>query len=205
MARFGLMLLVLAPLLAVADEPRPARLRIVTSPEAAAITIDGHLAGLSPRDEVLAPGVHTLVAELAGAPTLTQTFSLAEGEVRTLKLAFSSGPGTATPFPVAGLVTGLAGGAALTVGLLLRFAAEDAARQVNALTDRGGGWDQGGQQREAAGLRAQTWSWFFTGAGSALLASGLVVLVLQLRGPGLPTLTLVPTGGGAFVSGSFAW
>ncbi|MDP1825227.1 MAG: PEGA domain-containing protein [Archangium sp.] len=178
---------------------------VATSPPGAAITIDGVLAGLSPRSETLAPGVHTVTAELQGA-VVSQTISLVAGEERrlTLSLVHAFPP---RPAPIAGLVT-LGGGAlGFGLGLLLQLPARAAGREVSLLYERGGGWDESARRLEASGLSAQTWSWFFTGAGVAVMAAGLLVTGLQLFGPrtDLPALVFVPTSGGGVLSWGARW
>ena len=180
-------------------------LHIETVPPGAALTIDGALVGLSPRTETLTPGVHTLTADLGGATT-SQTISLFDGEARklTLSLIASRPP---RPAPVAGLVT-LGGGAlAFGLGLLLQVPAREAGNQVKLLFERGGGWDDGARKLEDNGLSAQNWSWFFTGAGLAVMASGLVVCGIQLFGhrSELPMLVLLPTRDGALAAWGTRW
>ena len=180
-------------------------LHVETVPPGAAISIDGALVGLSPRTETLPPGVHTLTAELGGATT-SQTISLVEGEERklTLSLIASLPP---RPAPVAGLVTFGGGALAFGLGMLLQISAREAGAMVKLLFERGGGWDDGARKLEADGLSAQTWSWFFTGAGLAVMASGLVVSGVQLFGhrTDLPMLVLLPTRDGALVSWGARW
>lgn len=196
----------LCALLAVlASNANNGKLHVVTSPPGAAISIDGTLVGLAPRSETLAPGVHTVTAELQGA-VVSQTISLAAGEDRklTLSLVHAFPP---RPAPVAGLVT-LGGGAlGFGLGLLLQLPARAAGREVSLIYQRGGGWDETARKIEAAGLSAQTWSWFFTGAGLAVMASGLLVTGLQLFGPrtDLPALVFVPSSGGGMLSWGARW
>lgn len=195
----------LALVLLLAQPSGTARLQIVTTPPGAVISIDGELAGLAPREEVLRPGVHTIVAELKGALTVSETVSVVDGEARVLRLSLlpeARGPRGA---PVAGLITTGLGAAVLTAGLLLRFPAEDAARQMSVLYRRGGGWDDAAAQLELQGLSAQSWSWIFTGAGAAILASGLIVTAVQWFGAPLPPLAVVPVSGGATVVWGAAW
>ena len=180
-------------------------LHVETVPPGAAISIDGALVGLSPRTETLTPGVHTLTAELGGA-TISSTISLTEGEERKLTVSLHAWL-PPRPAPVAGLVTFGGGALAFGLGLLLQIPAREAGRAVKVLFDRGGGWDDGAQKLEAQGLSAQTWSWFFTGAGLAVMASGLVVSGVQLFGhrTDLPMLVLLPTRDGALVSWGARW
>lgn len=198
-------MLALLSFTAHAVEPDRALLHIVTSPAGAAITLDGTLVGISPRTESLPPGVHTVTAELSGAVT-THTFSLAKGDERKLTLSLIP-PKTPRPAPVAGLVTFGGGGLALGLGLLLRLPAHEAAAAMQRLYDRGGGWDDPARKLETSGLAAQTWSWFFTGAGVAVMAAGLLVTGLQLFGPhtDLPVLVLFPTAHGAALSFGARW
>jgi hypothetical protein len=102
------------------------------------------------------------------------------------------------------ITTGL-GAVVMAGGLLLRFPAEDAARKVSALYRRGGGWDDAAAQLELQGLGAQSWSWIFTGAGAAIVASGLIVTAVQWFGPAMPRLAVVPAAGGATVVWGGAW
>lgn len=181
--------------------PPSAQLHIVTTPPGAAISIDGVLVGLSPRSETLRPGVHTLTAELSGA-NRSLTISLAAGEERKVVVALAL-PQTPRPAPVVGLVTFAGGALSFGLGLLLQLPARAASREVSLLFERGGGWDDQAEQLEQGGLSAQGWSWFFTGAGAAVMASGLIVTALELFGarPDLPALTFVPLQGG----GAFSW
>ncbi len=195
----------LALVLLLAQPSGTARLQIVTTPPGAVISIDGELAGLAPREEVLRPGVHTVVAELKGALTVSETVSVVEGEARVLRLSLSPEAPGPRELPVAGLITTGLGAVVMTGGLLLRFPAEDAARQVSALYRRGGGWDDAAAQLELQGLSAQSWSWIFTGAGAAILASGLIVTAVQWFGPAMPRLAVVPAAGGATVVWGAAW
>ncbi len=178
---------------------------MITSPASAAITIDGKLVGLSPRSETLTPGVHTLSAELSGAIT-SQTISLIAGEERKVTLTIVA-PFTPRPAPVAGLLTFGGGALALGVGLLLQLPARAAGREVSLLYQRGGGWDDQARRLEESGLSAQTWSWLFTGAGVAVMASGLIVMGVQLFGHrnDLPVLVLVPIAGGGALSWGAKW
>lgn len=198
-----LLLLLAFSTLAMAEER--AQLQITTTPAGAAITIDGQLVGLSPRTEALAPGVHTLTAELSGALT-SQTLSLTEGERRkvTIELQPVLSP---RPAPIAGLITTAAGALSLGVGLLLQIPAREAGQQVHLLFERGGGWDDAAQRLERAGLSAQGWSSFFTGAGLVVIASGLIVTGIQLFGPraDLPGLVLLPTPQGAVLTWGTRW
>lgn len=196
-------LLLVLPAAAFAVEPDRAEVRITTSPPGAAVTLDGTLVGLAPRTETLSPGVHTLTAELSGA-LCSQTISLAAGETRLVTLTLVPLTAPARPFPVIGSVTFGGGALVLGVGLLLRIPAQAAGRAVSVLYQRGGSWDAQARELEASGLRAQTWSWFFTGAGVAVMASGLIVTALELFGhhPALPALVLVPTAGGGILSWS---
>lgn len=184
----------------------PARLKVRTNAAEAVITIDGEVRGLAPRTETLAPGVHTIVAEAKGVPEITQTVSLVSGEERTVTIDFTY-PIAPRPFPAIGTLMVVAGGVLFSGGLLLRGRAEDAAVQVSRLFERGGGWDANAQQIENDGLAAQNWSWILAGTGVATVISGLIVGALELFGApaGRPTLVLVPTPGGAMVSGALTW
>lgn len=198
-------LLVLLSALAQGEEPQPAVLHLSTSPPGAAITIDGKLVGLSPRSETLSPGVHTLSAEQSGA-IAAQTISLIEGEERKLTL-FILPPLTPRTAPVAGLVTFGGGALVFGLGLLLQLPAREAGREVSLLYQRGGGWDDQAQRLEQSGLSAQTWSWFLAGAGVAIMASGLVVMGVQLFGrrADLPVLALSPIFGGGLLTWGANW
>ncbi len=189
-----------------AQELAPARLKVRTNAAEAVITIDGEVRGLAPRTEAIAPGVHTIVAETKGAPDLTQTVSVTSGEERTITFEFAH-PVAPRPFPSIGTLMVVAGGVLVTSGLLLRGRAEEAAVQVSRLFERGGGWDASGQKLERDGLAAQNWSWFLVGTGVAAVVSGVIVGVLEVFGApaGKPTLVLVPTPGGAMVSGALRW
>ncbi|MDP2269253.1 MAG: PEGA domain-containing protein [Archangium sp.] len=196
-------LLLVASTFVMAEER--AQLVITTTPAGAAITIDGQLVGLSPRTESLAAGVHTVTAELSGAMT-SQTLSLAEGETRKLSIALDAVL-PPRPAPVAGLITTAAGALSFGVGLLLQIPAREAGQQVHLLFERGGAWDASAQRLEQAGLSAQGWSFFFTGAGVAVIASGLLVTGLQLFGhrTDFPTLALLPTPQGGLLTWSTRW
>ena len=198
-------LIVLLSALAQGEEPQPAVLHLLTNPPGAAITIDGKLVGLSPRSETLSPGVHTLSAEQSGASS-SQTISLIAGEERKLTL-FIVPPLTPRAAPVAGLITFGGGALVFGLGLLLQLPAREAGRAVSLLYQRGGGWDDPAQRLEQAGLSAQTWSWFFAGAGVAVMASGLIVLGVQLFGrrADLPVLVLVPLSGGGVLGWGATW
>ncbi len=182
-----------------------AQLIITTTPTGAAITIDGQLVGLSPRTESLAPGVHTLTVELAFALT-TQTIALAEGETRKLTIALPPVL-TPRPAPIAGLITAAGGALSFGLGLLLQIPAREAGQQVHLLFERGGAWDTTAQRLEQSGLSAQGWSFFFTGAGLAVITSGLVVTFAQLFGrrTDLPSLVLLPTWQGGMLTWSTRW
>ena len=200
------LLLLVCSISARAVEPDRAELHIATSPPAAAITLDGALVGISPRVETLNPGVHTLTAELSGAVT-TQTISLVPGEVRSVTLSLVPLESPPRPFPVIGALTFGGGAVALGVGLLLRIPAHDFGLKVSGLYQSGGRWDEQALELEAAGLSAQTWSWFFTGAGAAVMASGLVVAGLELFGlrSALPSLVFVPARGGGVLGWAARW
>ena len=190
--------------LAMAEER--AQLQITTTPTGAAITVDGQLVGLSPRTESLSAGVHTLTVELAGAIT-TQTLALTEGETRKLTIELNPAL-TPRPAPVAGLITTAAGALSFSLGLLLQIPAREAGQQVRLLFERGGAWDTTAQRLEQSGLSAQGWSYFFTGAGVAVITSGLIVTGLQLFGrrtelPGL--VLLLPTSRGGLLTWSTCW
>jgi hypothetical protein len=197
--------LVLLSLLSQA--PERATVHVITTPAESVISIDGELKGLAPRDEQLMPGVHTVLAELNGAQATSVTISVVAGEERTLKLELLPEHASPRPFPVAGVVTAGGGVLVLTLGLLLRIPAEAAGRQVTALYARGGGWDDAAREIEAQGLSAQTWSWFFTGAGAGITASGLIVAAVQWLAPQapLPRLTFTPLLGGGYARWSVEW
>jgi hypothetical protein len=193
------------PASALAAESERAEVRVTTSPPGAAITLDGALVGIAPRTETLSPGVHTVTAELSGAVT-TQTLSLRAGEVRTVTLSLVPlNPPRA--FPVVGAVTFGGGALALGLGLLLRIPAHTAGLAVSGLYQSGGRWDDQALQLEQAGLSAQTWSWFFTGAGVAVMASGLIVAGLELFGhrSEIPSLVFVPLSGGGVLGWATRW
>ena len=78
---------------------------------------------------------------------------------------------------------------------------------MSRLFVQGGGWDANAEKLEQAGLSAQGWSWFFTGAGLAVMASGLIVTGVQLFGPrtDLPMLAFVPLAGGGLLSWGLRW
>lgn len=182
-----------------------AEVHIVTTPPGAAISVDGALVGLSPRTETLKPGVHTLTAELAGA-VASQTLSVTEDEVRTVTLALVAVASPPLPFPVIGAVTFSAGALALGAGLWLQGPAREASQQVSGLYQHGGGWDAQAQEVEAAGLRAQTWSWFLTGTGAVVMASGLLAAGFELFGHRqLPVLVLLPQASGALLCWGVRW
>lgn len=206
LVRYLLSVLLVLSAAASAVEPDRAELHVTTSPPGAAITLDGALVGLSPRTETLSPGVHTLTAELSGALT-SQTVSLVAGATRAVTLSLVPLTPPARPFPVIGTVTFGGGALALGVGLLLRFPAQAAGRAVSGLSQRGGSWDDQARELEAAGLRAQSRSWFFTGAGLAVMASGLIVAGLEWFGhrTGMPALVLLPTAGGGMLSWGARW
>lgn len=197
--------LLLLPAAALAVDAEHAEIQVRTVPAGAAVSIDGVLVGLSPRTETLSPGVHTLTAE-SGAAISSQTISVVAGEVRSVTLTLTS----LTPprlFPVAGVGTFAGGAVALGLGLLLQAPARAAGREVQGLFERGGGWDEPARALEAAGLRAQTWSWIFTIGGAAAMAAGLLVTGLQWFGPrtDLPALALLPTPEGALLSWGARW
>ena len=196
-------LLLVVSTIAMAEER--AQLIITTTPAGAAITIDGQLVGLAPRTESLAPGVHTLTAEISGAIT-SQTLSLAEGETRRLTIALHAVL-PPRPAPVAGLITTAAGALSFGLGLLLQIPAREAGQQVHLLFERGGAWDTTARRLEQSGLSAQGWSYFFTGAGVAAIASGLLVTGLQLFGrrTDFPTVALLPTPQGGLLTWSARW
>jgi PEGA domain len=191
----------------LSQEPARATVHVITTPPGAVISIDGVLRGLAPRDEQLEAGIHSLTVEQRGARTEVQTFAVVAGEERTLRIELVAEHWPRRPFPVAGVVTASSGVLVLTLGLLLRFPAEAAARQITAVFQRGGGWDDQARTIEAQGLSAQTWSWFFTGLGAALTASGALVTLVKVRAPSppLPQLTISPMPGGAFASWSVTW
>lgn len=200
-----LSLLLVFPAAAFAVEPEQAELRITTSPPGAAITLDGVLVGISPRTERVAAGVHTLTAERSGAVS-AQTLSVTAGEVRPVTLSLEALLAPPRPFPLKGTLTFGGGALALGLGLLLQEPARAAGRQVSLLYEKGGGWDGPAREVEAAGLRAQTWSWFFTGAGLAAMASGLVVTGLEWFGHrDLPLLVVLPQVGGGLLCWGGRW
>lgn len=196
-------LLLVISTLAMAEDQ--AQLVITTTPAGAAITIDGQLVGLSPRTESLAPGVHTLTAELAGAST-SQTISVATGETRKLTIALERVL-SPRPAPLEGLITTAAGALSFGLGLLLQIPAREAGQRVHRLFERGGAWDATAQRLEQSGLSAQGWSYFFTGAGIGIFASGLIVTGLQLFGSRAdpPGLVLLPTPHGGLLTWSTRW
>lgn len=199
---------VLVCAVARAEDEAPAAastLLVVSVPQGAVISIDGALMGLAPRTETLAPGVHTVTAELGDAQ-VQQTLTLAPGQQRTLTLRLAPAV-VPRPFPTAGVLTSAGGAALLGVGLLLRIPAHEAGVRVSALYRQGGGWDQAASALESAGVSAQTWSWICTVAGAGVLASGLVVTALQLFG-GLgspPPLALLVSPQGAMLAWSGNW
>lgn len=195
--------LVAASLLAAAPEP-VAYLEVRAARPNAVVTIDGRLRGLAPRTEALPPGPHEVVVEAPGWVRRARVV-LEAGQTVTLRYDLAPPPAGPRRFPVAGLATAGAGALALTTGLLLRLPAEASAREVSALFRAGGGWDGRAAALEASGLAAETWSWFFTGLGAALLASGAIVALAELAATPPPALTLAPAPGGALLTWSARW
>lgn len=190
--------------LSVAARAEDATLRILTEPAGAAVSLDGALVGLSPREERLRPGVHTVTAERSGV-AVTETLSLTAGEQRTVRLRLTALVTPPRTFPVAGTVTFCGGSLALVAGLLLQGPAREAAAQVSLLSARGGGWDAAARQLEAQGLAAQTWSNVLLWGGAGVMVSGVVTAVLELMVKAPPPLVLLPVGGGAVFSWGMPW
>jgi hypothetical protein len=190
--------------LSAAAPAEDATLRIVTDPAGAAVSLDGALVGLSPREERLEPGVHTITVERSGV-AVTETLSLTPGEQRTVRLRLTALVTRPRPFPVAGAVTFCGGSLALVAGLLLQGPAREAAAQVSLLYARGGGWDAAARQVEAQGLAAQTWSNVLLWGGAGVMLSGVVTAVLELMVKAPPALAVFPVSGGAGLSWGARW
>lgn len=199
------------------EDTSPAEVIVDSDPTGAVITVDGKLAGLAPTKVSLTAGGHEVLADLEGYATTRQEVLVSAGQSRKVVVKMERGGGdsggaTRGPrrVPVAGLITAGAGAGVLIGGILLNLQAQAAAKRVSDIFRTGGTWDKSAIAVESSGIQAQTWSWILTVAGSAALATGVVMSIVTLvSGSGeeeeSSAFWLAPTPGGATVGWSLSW
>ncbi|MEW5741399.1 MAG: PEGA domain-containing protein [Myxococcota bacterium] len=190
---------------AVELDPRsltaPGKVSIECSPPTAMVAVDQGSELACPLQVDLPPGTHELVARADGHALLRTEVIVQPGEPRAVKLSLVPMAAPSKPFPVLG-VSLLAGGVvAGGVGAVFALLARSASNEVSELSTMGGTWDLQAAATESAGKRDTIIAWSLIGVGSALVATGIVLIALN---PGASTeVALVPGPTGVFACGTF--
>jgi hypothetical protein len=108
--------------LAGAGQTEVGRLRLTTTPAGARVTIDGRMLGLSPLDQSLSPGDHTVLVELPERTAETRRVTIYRTETTTLDIALAA-PGR--PERTLAYAAIGAGAAVLITGVVLLAIDED--------------------------------------------------------------------------------
>ncbi len=187
----------------------PGELTIESNPPGAVITMDGKLLGPSPVKEVVPEGGHEVIAELEGYVTSRTEVLVSAGQARkvTVELEIERAKRT-LHFPVVGTVIFLAGGVSVVGGVLLQGAANNNAKQVSALFEKGGTWDAKYQAIESNGHNDQTWSIVCVVAGGLIAATGATVALVQILTADSSDESgffFTPTPSGAYAGWSVRW
>lgn len=206
---------------AVVLSPKPkvveqATLVIDSTPKGALVYIDGKLQGSAPLTATLEPGGHLVVAEVDGYQAWSLEVALAEGQKRELKIELEREAGARPrPFPVAGVVVGGVGLAAIGGAVGLNLAAQSAAQRVTDLFREGGDWSPDYAKVEKDGKAYEAWSIVVGVAGGVALTTGIILtLVTVTSDPPEPEETVVESAslfltplpeGGAYGGVGFRW
>lgn len=190
---------------AVELDPRsltaPGKVSVECTPATAMVAVDNGAERSCPFEVDLPPGTHELVARADGHALLRTEVIVQPTEPRAVKLSLVPMAAPSRPFPVLG-VSLLAGGvAAAGVGAVFALLARSASNEVSQLSSMGGTWDLTAAATESAGKRDTALAWSLIGAGSALAATGIVLIAIN---PGSSTeVSLIPGPTGVFACGTF--
>ena len=193
----------------------PGILALEAQPKGAVISVDGKLQGTGPLTLTLEPGGHLITAEAPGYQAYRQEVTLAEGQKREVSVILDPEvTARKKAFPVACVVVGGVGLAAIGGSIALNLSATAASKTVSELFQTGGTWDAKLAKIEKDGQSSEAWSIVVGVAGGVALTTGVILTLITLSAEGeveepppeTTSFFLTPLpGGGVYGGVGFRW
>lgn len=183
----------------------PGHVTLECTPAGAMLTIDDAAPARCPLQLDLAPGTHEVLASADGYAAQRTEVIVQPAQPRSVRLTLvpmAAPEPPKRPFPMASV--GLLGGGVVVGGLGAMFAAlaNGAGNELTALSKMNGTFDAQAMAIQSTGQRNNVLGWVFIGAGSAIAATGLVTLVINLSQQPVQ-VSFAPTASGVSACGSF--
>jgi hypothetical protein len=200
-----------------AKPTEPGILALEAQPKNAVISVDGKLQGTAPLTLTLEPGGHLITAEANGYQQYRQEVSLAEGQKREVSIFMDvEASARKKPLPIAGIVVGGVGLAAIGGAVALNLHGQAQAKAVSKLFQSGGTWDASYAAIEKDGQGSEAWSIVVGVAGGVALTTGVILTIVTLSSEGevapeepppeATSFFLTPLPGGGVYGGlQFKW
>jgi hypothetical protein len=168
--------------------PGPVAVSVRTAPVDAQVSIDGQARGLAPLSLELLPGVHDVELSAPGYASAHSDVLVLAQQPRsvTLPLGPPLTPSRAHVSLAPGAVLSVAGVATAALGGVFAVRAGDDSKAVQSSVTAGR-WTAAAASSAQQGPRDQTLAWVLLGSGGALVAAGVVGVVISvLSGPAEP-------------------
>lgn len=158
----------------------PGVLLVSSEPDGAAVFVDGKAAGKAPASQEVVPGLHIVVAELAGHAPAEAEVRVGPGEKLPVALALEPVVvEVKRPFPVAGVVVAGAGVLCVLGSLALYANAQYNKGLLDQLYRTGGTWDERYAGIDSTRRSSGAFSGIFGVLGGAALIGGATLIVLN--------------------------